>query len=167
MGDVYRAQGDLVVARKAYEESLALRKQTGEKQTVGETDLALARLAVEESHAADAESVIRHCKEQFHQDRESDDELAASITLVNALLAESRYPEAGKEVGESESLAAKSVNELLRLQFDLASARVEGASGALDLSISKLEKTLAGAYAHNLLEALSGCEGKDRVDTAC
>ena len=50
-GDVLTDRGDLVAARKSYEEALAIRKQTGEKQTAAETELALARLAIEEGHS--------------------------------------------------------------------------------------------------------------------
>ena len=66
-------------ARKSYEDSLAIRRQTGEKLTASETELALARLAIEEGHAADAENVIRKCKEQFHQHQQAADQLAAAL----------------------------------------------------------------------------------------
>jgi eukaryotic-like serine/threonine-protein kinase len=151
LGDLLVDRGDLTEARKSYEESLAIRKQTGEKQTAAETELALARLALEEGHAAEAETVIRKCKEQFQQDQESDDELAASIVLTDALLAESKYPQAAKAANDSGPLASKSVNEVLRLQSDLGSARVEGALGRLDASRAKLENILKSARAHNLL----------------
>jgi len=63
------------------------------------------RLAIEEGHSSDAETAIRKCKEQFHQDQQADDELAASIMLIDALLAESKLPEAESEAGQSKSLA--------------------------------------------------------------
>ena len=151
IGDVFADRGDLTAARKSYEESLALRKQTGEKQTVAETELALARLSIEEGHAADAETVIRTCKEQFHQDGQADDELAASINLIEGLLGEGKFVEATKEEQASQTLAAKSTNQFNRLQFDLVSARVELASGHLDSSRAQLERTLQSAHAHLLL----------------
>ena len=133
-------RGDLAAARKSYEESLALRKQTGEKQTVAETELALARLSLEEGHAADAETVIRKCKEQFHQDGQADDELAASTTLVEGLLGQGKFAEGAQEKQESQALAAKSTNQLNRLQFDLAAARVELASVISTLRDPQLER---------------------------
>jgi tetratricopeptide (TPR) repeat protein len=151
IGDVFADRGDLTAARKSYEESLALRKQTGEKQTVAETELALARLSIEEGHAADSETVIRKCKEQFHQDGQADDELAASINLIEGLLGEGKFVEATKEEQASQTLAAKSTNQFNRLQFDLVSARVELASGHLDSSRAQLERTLQSAHAHHLL----------------
>ncbi|MFZ0954917.1 MAG: tetratricopeptide repeat protein [Candidatus Sulfotelmatobacter sp.] len=151
IGDVLADRGDLAAARKSYEESLALRKQTGEKQTVAETELALARLSLEEGHAADAETVIRKCKEQFHQDGQADDELAASTTLMEGLMGQGKFGEAVEERQANQALAAKSTNQLNRLQFDLVSARVELASGHPDSSRAQLERTLQGARAHHLL----------------
>ncbi|HLX83429.1 MAG TPA: tetratricopeptide repeat protein [Terriglobales bacterium] len=151
IGDVLMDRGDSAAARKSYEESLALRKQMGEKQTVAETELALARLSVAEGHAADAETVIRKCKEQFHQDGQADDELAASVTLMEGLLEEHKPVEAAKEEQTSRVLAGKSTNQFNRLQFDLASARVELATGNLATARPKLQRILESARAHLLL----------------
>jgi len=106
---------------------------------------------VEEKQVTDAEAMIRKCKEQFHQDQEADDEFAARVALVNAFLAEGKYSEAAKEADEAKSLAAKSVNELIRLQFDLVAARVELASGHLKSSRPPLQSTLQKAHSHHLL----------------
>ena len=151
-GDVLTDRGDLVAARKSYEEALAIRKQTGEKQTAAETELALARLAIEEGRSSDAETVIRTCKEQFHQDQQADDELAASIVLIDALLAESKLPEAESEAGKAKSLADKSANTLLRLQFEMMSGRVQDLSGHFPAASTQLQKTLQSAHSHQFLE---------------
>jgi hypothetical protein len=145
-------RGDLIAARKSYEESLAIRKQTGAKQAAAETELALAHLAIEEGHAADAETVIRKCEEQFHQDQEADDELAASIVLIDALLSESKLSEAESEARQARSLAIKSANTLLHLQFEMMSARAQGLSGHFPSAGADLERTLQSAHSHQLLE---------------
>jgi eukaryotic-like serine/threonine-protein kinase len=151
VGDVFADRGDLGAARKSYEESLALRKQTGEKQTVAETELSLARLSLEEGRAADAETLIRKCKEQFHQDHQADDELSASMVLMDDLLAEARYGDAAKEAVAEKPLVTRSTNQLIRIQFDLVSARVELASGHLESLRAQLERTLQSAHSHHLL----------------
>ena len=150
-GKVLVDQGDLQAARKSYQESLALRKEIGDKQTVAETELALSRLSIEEGHAADAETVIRKCKEQFHQDGQTDDELAASIALIDGLLGEGKLVEAAKEKQASQPLAAKTTNQLNRLQFDLASARIELASGHLESSQTQLERILQLVHTRHLV----------------
>ena len=150
-GDVLVDQGDLHAARASYQEALALRKETGDKQSVAETELALARLSLEEGHAADAETVIRKCKEQFHQDSQADDELDSIVGLLKALLSESNSVAAERERNDNQAMAAKSVNQLLRLQFDLVSARVQLANGDAASANLLLQRTLRSARAHHFL----------------
>jgi DNA-binding winged helix-turn-helix (wHTH) protein/tetratricopeptide (TPR) repeat protein len=152
IGDLLLDRADLAGARKSYEDSLAIRKQTGDKQAAAETELALARLAVEEGRSADAETVIRKCKEQFHQDQQADDELAASVVLIDALLADSKLPEAEFEAGQAKLLADKSANTLLHLQFEIMSARVQGLAGYFPSASADLERTLQISHSHQLLE---------------
>jgi len=151
VGDVLADQGELQSARKSYLESLALSKEIGDKQGVAETELALARLSLDEGFASDAESVIRKCKEQFHQDGQADDELAASVALMQGLLSESKYVEAANEKQADQALAAKSTNQLNRLPFDLISARVELAIGHPTASLAQMHRTLESARAHHLV----------------
>jgi eukaryotic-like serine/threonine-protein kinase len=148
LGDVFTDRGDFAQARKSYEGSLALRKQVGEKQTVGETQIALARLSIEEGQPSDGESALRQWKEQFHLEQQVDDELAASVVLAEALLAQRKQPEAQKEIEESQSLAAGSQDMLGRLQYDLTSARVMLASDHPEMCKPRLEKLLREARAH-------------------
>ena len=148
LGDVFTDRGDLAQARKYYESSLELRKQVGEKQTVGETQIALARLSIEEGHPADGENTLRQWKEQFHLEQQVDDELAASVVLAEALLAQHKQAEAQKEIEESQSLAAGSQDMLGRLQYDLTSARVMLASDHPGMCKPRLEKLLREARAH-------------------
>jgi tetratricopeptide (TPR) repeat protein len=150
LGDVLFDRGNLAGAQEHYQDSLALRKQIGDQQAVAESEVSLGRLAVEQGHAAEAETVIRKCREQFHQGQQADDELSASTALVEVLLAQSKYADANYEVNQSAPLARKSSNLLLHLQFDLASARVESASGNSQSAEPVLEKTLQSAKAHKL-----------------
>ena len=53
-------------------------------------------LAIEEDHAADAEAEMRKCKDQFHREKATDDELAASAMLAGALLAQGKQEDAGR-----------------------------------------------------------------------
>jgi ATP/maltotriose-dependent transcriptional regulator MalT len=151
IGDVLLDRNDLAAAQKSYEESLGIRRRIGDKQGAAESQLSLARLAIEEGRASDAEGVIRTCKEQFHQDQQADDELAASIMLIGALLSESKLSEAQFEEGEAKSLADKSANTLLHLQFETISARAEGLAGHFPLASADLERTLKNAHSHQLL----------------
>ncbi len=151
LGDVLFDRGDLAGAQGRYQDSLALRKQIGDQQAVAESELSLASLAVEQGRAAEAETVIRKCREQFHQGQQADDELSASTALVDALVAQAKYSDANHEVQQAAPLARKSANLLLHLQFDLASARAESASGNPKSARVLMDKTLRSAQIHRLL----------------
>jgi eukaryotic-like serine/threonine-protein kinase len=124
MGDVALDRGDLALARRRYEEALTLRTQAGEKQTAAESRVSLAKLGIEEGHASDAEASVRGCKQQFHTDKQADDELSASIVLIEALLAQGKQGEAQKEMEAAQQLGKQSQNRFLRLQLELISGRV-------------------------------------------
>jgi tetratricopeptide (TPR) repeat protein len=160
IGDVQLDRGDLTGARKSYNGALVIRQKMGAKQTASETELALARLTFEEGHASDAETAIRKCKEQFHKDQQADDELTANIALIEALVAQSKYPDAANEVRAAKALAAKSANLTLHLDLDLASARLEATSGDRESAKAHLDKTLQSAHSHQLL----GVEFETRLE---
>ncbi len=151
LGDVAVDRGDLAAARKSYEEALSLRKQTGELQFAAESELSLAKLAIEAGHAADAETVIRKCQEQFHHENQSDDELDSIAGLMETWLSEGNFAAAEKERKDGQTLAAKSTNQLLKLQFDLVSARVLLADGDTASANTLLQRTLQSARAHHLV----------------
>ena len=148
LGDVYTDRGDLAAARKSYEQSLTLRDQVGEKQAAAETQVGLARLAIEEGHAAEAEASARKYRDQFKNDNQADDEVSAITVLIDALLAQGRPAEAQKEVESGKQLAAKRENRLIRLQFDLATARATAVSGEPESSRALLGRVLGDARSH-------------------
>jgi DNA-binding winged helix-turn-helix (wHTH) protein/tetratricopeptide (TPR) repeat protein len=151
LGDVFTDRGDLAAARKSYEESLRLRDHAGEKQAAAETQIALARLAIEEGHPADAEAEMRKFKEQFRREQAIDDELAASVMLIQALLEENKPGDAEKEIEPARALAKQSQNGIVRLQFDLAVARVLLSSERPELSRPQSEKVLRDAREHGFV----------------
>ncbi len=145
MGDVALDRGDLALARKRYEEALALRSQAGEKQTAAESRVSLAKLAIEEGHAADAEAWARQCKQQFQQDLQKDDELAASLVIIDALLAQGKQSVAEQEMEAEQPLGKQSQNRFLHLQFELASGRVSLASDHPEASLAIFQRVAGDA----------------------
>jgi hypothetical protein len=67
-------------------------------------------------------------------------------------LAEAKVSEAETECTQAKPLAAQSVDKLLQLRFDLASARVDGALGRADAGIAQLGETLHTAHSLELLD---------------
>jgi DNA-binding winged helix-turn-helix (wHTH) protein/tetratricopeptide (TPR) repeat protein len=151
LGDVLVDRGELPAARAAYEKSLALRTQVGATQLAGETEVALAMLKIENGQPAEVESTLRGWKQRFHQEKETDDELAVSTALSRALLAQGRQGEALAEVESSRALAAGSQNLLVRLQYELASARVLLASDHPQAAGPGLAGVLLHARQHGLV----------------
>ncbi len=148
MGDVALDRNDLTLARKRYEEALALRSQAGEKQTAAESHISLAKLAIEEGHLSDAETSAHSTKAQFHEEQQIDDELDAGIVLIDALLAQGKQGEAQKEIEADQQLGKKSQNYFLRLQFELASARVLLKSEHPDAADPSLKHVIRDAQRH-------------------
>jgi tetratricopeptide (TPR) repeat protein len=162
MGDVALDRGDLVLARKRYEEALKLRTQAGEQQTAAESRVSLARLAIEEGHASDAEASVRECKEQFHRGQQADDELSASIVLIDALLAQNKQGDAQKEMRAAQQLEDKSQNRYLRLQFQLGSGRVFLASDHPEASRPLFQQVAGDAHHYGFV----GLELADKLALA-
>lgn len=151
LGDVYKDRGDLARSQASYEGALTYRKQIGERQTSGESQVQLARLAVEEGRAAAGENILRQWKEQFHLEQQADDELLSSIGLSEALLAEGKQVEAQREIEGSRELAAKCQNLFDRLQYDVASARVVLSSDHPEQAKALLERAQKDARAHGFV----------------
>jgi DNA-binding winged helix-turn-helix (wHTH) protein/TolB-like protein len=152
MGDVALAHGDLPSARTAYQNALTLRNTIGEKQAIAETELAIARLTLEEGHAAEAEATARRCRDQFRQEQQKDDELDAAAVLVRALLVQQKTEEARKELAEEAALTETSHNLSLRLQYRLVTAQAESATKQFDNARTLLNAVLREAKAHNLTQ---------------
>jgi eukaryotic-like serine/threonine-protein kinase len=151
MGDVLKDRDNLKAAHESYEESLALRTQTGERQAIAESEVLLAELSIEEGYPADAESALRKCIEQFHQQKQADDELASRVALIRAVRVQGKQLDAVAEVDKAKPLADCSHNLLSRLQFALESARTLMSSDHLDSSRSQLDQTLNSAQAHGFV----------------
>src|ERR1700735_1979753 len=151
MGDLALDRGDLTLARKRYEEALALRNGAGEKQNAAESRVSLAKVAIEEGHASDAEAPVRASIEQFQKEQQADDELTASIVLIDALLIEGKPGEAQKEMEAAQPLGKKSQNRFLRLQFELASGGVFLAPDHPDKSAALFQQVADDAHPYGFV----------------
>ena len=104
--------------------------------------LALARLAIEEGHAQDAEPEARECLNQLRQQQLPDDEIGAGLVLADALLNLSKNVDAKKELVVLRPVQGKTQNRELQLRFSLEFARVLPAEPDLNAS-----RTLLGSVA--------------------
>jgi DNA-binding winged helix-turn-helix (wHTH) protein/tetratricopeptide (TPR) repeat protein len=129
MGDVEFERGNFPAARKAYERAISIRTDANEKQGAAEAQVSLARLTIAEGHAADAEAVLRKCREQFRAETETEDEMSANTVLIEALTAQGKMAEAASEVASVTAPTTKNQDRIVRMEFEIASAGVSGASG--------------------------------------
>lgn len=90
-----------------------------------QTRTALARVSIEEGRAADAEAAVRKLQQEFRKQKSPDDELAAAVVLIQALLVQSKQIDAQHEYEDVDNLVKKTQNPFARLQCALAGARVK------------------------------------------
>ena len=136
---------DFTQAHRDFSDSLSLRSELGEKDNVLSTHVAMANLAIEEGHASEAETPAREAVEEFGRDHKNDDQVGAASVLMRALLAQNKTDEAVKELGKISPLAAKDQNLAVQLDFALARARVEAASGKINPAKATVKEGLAKA----------------------
>ena len=152
IGDVQINRADLKSAESSYAQALNLRKQGGEQQLAAETEVHRALLLIEQRRAAEAESVLQSCKQQFHRNQQADDELESRIALIAAFVDESKLAEASREVEESNQLASTTMSEELRDQMKIAAARVQAGTGHMDSARAHLDEVVGRAVLHRLPE---------------
>jgi DNA-binding winged helix-turn-helix (wHTH) protein/tetratricopeptide (TPR) repeat protein len=132
LGEVLLAESDFAGARKALEQSLAIRKEGEDKILLGETQLELANLSLEEGRApSGVETDARQAVEDFKNEKAWDDEALARALLARALFAEQKFEEAKHAAAESLPLSKKSPHAEIRMGNAIVAARMQ----ALDRSV--------------------------------
>jgi hypothetical protein len=132
-------------AHKDLEESLSIRNELGEKDTVASTKLSIAELSIEEGHAEAAEGLAREARDWFDRAHKNDDRLAASAVLVSALLAGHKNDDAMKELAKTSSAGFRLQNLSVQLALSIAKARAQAASHEAGAAKTILKQALASA----------------------
>jgi serine/threonine protein kinase/Tfp pilus assembly protein PilF/TolB-like protein len=151
MGEIKLQEGELTEARKSYQQALEMWNALGKKGSAEETELAIAELALEEGNAGDARALAEKALGEFTAETLRDDQIFAHVLLARTFLAESKTPDAQKEIHLAKRIAAKSQNRLARLNLAIVSARADFASGKAPQSIIALEIAFADAKQHGLV----------------
>jgi tetratricopeptide (TPR) repeat protein len=119
LGDVFMQRDQLADARSKYQAAFKLRTELGETENSLLSRVALARLSIEEGHAADIENEIRSCQGEFHKAQMFDDELNAGMVLAHSLLAQSKTIDARRVMTDLRPLESKTENREFSLRFSL------------------------------------------------
>jgi hypothetical protein len=151
MGAVYRERAEYEKSRQSYDRAKALRVELGETQSVGQSNLALGELSLDQGSSLVAEKAARDADAQFIQHKQADDQLAAETLIVRALVSQGKATDALSQVEATKTLAGKSDNLLQRLRFDLESARAQAAAGHLEAARAQLQRTISLAHAKEFI----------------
>ena len=157
LGTIAMKAGDPVAARKNLEEALALRNQLGEKANISSTQVAIAELEMADGKPGEAYAAALASREEFQKAGRDDDVIAATAVLVRALVAEGKSEQAVNEIHKSTSIASRTQNLAVRLEFALAKAQCDAASrnnGAAEIGFrDALSKATRVGYFGYQLEA--------------
>lgn len=120
MGDVLFAEDDLQGASRSYQQSLTMRSELGEKGGMAQSQLSLANVALENAHAAEAESLARDAAKEFETENDSDQRTAAENVRAQSLMAQGKYDQAANEIALAQKLGARDLPTTLSLSITRA-----------------------------------------------
>jgi tetratricopeptide (TPR) repeat protein/TolB-like protein len=158
-GDILMAEDDVSGAEKSYREARDL-TAADDKTGAAVNNLEWAALDLEKGEAVEAEKLARQAADEFHAEKDTDDETGARETLARALLAQDKVPLAAAEVKQAEDLGTTDC--AIRLPLAITKARVEARSGQSAAARQVLESVLTEAKS----KKLAGCEMEARLAQA-
>ncbi len=149
-GNIMLAQDDLDGARKSYEQALNLFNSIGAKRQAAETQVALAKVTMEEGSPGETRAPLHEAILEFRAAQDNAGEVLAHAALARALLdmgGPQFFVEAQKQVNISVPLAVNVQDPRPRFEMRIVAARVAAGFGetpkareALETEIADLEK---------------------------
>ena len=143
LGDLDLIGGDLAAAKKTHLEALALRQEIGEEGGVGDSQLALAQIALHQDDPASAEAAARAAADEFRAAARSGDEASAMAVLARSFLVRGKSSESAQALKRAEELAAKSDDIAVRLSVAITGASILAARGDTAKSLADLQRIVA------------------------
>jgi len=134
------AQDRLPEARTATLEAIALRKELKDESALAESQLQLARIALEEGNPSEAENLSRGAAEEFDRQKATDNGCSSNAVLGQALLAQGKLKDAQTAVDLAVSLCQRGQDLSARFQSMIASGAVKAKAGESSAALSVLEK---------------------------
>ena len=145
-GDVHLAQNKLAASRADYEKALAIAHDLGSENQGAQFKVGLARLALEEGHFAEAETMVRDSLAQFEKDHTDSDAAWANAVLARILLAQRKLPEAAGIAERAVALSLPSASRTPHFEAALADSRVKALSGHAATAVKELDSSIAQAH---------------------
>ena len=144
LGNILRTRGNLAEARKNHEEALRILQQGGDGAVTASERLALARLALDQNRAGDAEKLALQSADEYGKLKQPDNESRARAALAEAFVRQSKFQDAAAQIAKSESLISASESTLAILEVKIAANRVEASlpDNQNTLHLTRLESQL-------------------------
>src|SRR5262249_54164508 len=144
LADIRAIQDDLTGAQAGEEEALAVKERIGAKGDAARSRVSLARIALEQGRASDAERLALQAAEDFHSQGVSSSEGEAYGVLADALRVQGKLNEAAGAVTNAQKLLANS-DPISRAFVTIVDARVRAASGNHAEALTLLQDTVRQA----------------------
>lgn len=145
LGDILKVQGDLKGARHQFQDSLDMQKSVADALGAGESQEALADVAIEEGHPEQAEPLLRPAIAEFEKEKQDPDATSAYTLLSIALLKQGKLDEARQAIAHADSLSRTSPDPNLKLPIAIQTARVESVeAGSNEKGRATLNKAIEG-----------------------
>ena len=126
LGDIGSAEGDLVGARKSYQEALDVLKKAN--SPLAGARVSLAGLAMDEGHPEEAEMLLREAIAEFERDKSTGDEIDGYASLSRALLMRGKVVEARDAISHAFKLADLREFPVISLPLQILRARATAAA---------------------------------------
>jgi len=134
-----------VEARAAAVEAIALRKELKDESATAESQVQLAKIAIEQGSAAEAEGLARTAAEEFDRQKAADNGCSSNAILGRALLAQGKLKEAQAATDLALTLCQKGQDRGAKFQATMASAAVKFKAGGAIEALNMLEGVHAEA----------------------
>jgi DNA-binding winged helix-turn-helix (wHTH) protein/tetratricopeptide (TPR) repeat protein len=170
LGEALQAAGDLEGARQQFEQTLDIRKKSGEMELVAESETELAALTMDEGDAKQAETLLRPAITEFENERVDPAAADAYALLGRALAAQGRIDDARAALRRALELSSAASGPASKLDLAIQSARVEiagaghGASGRTGIASARQQLRSVIETAKKLGYYQIECQGRLALD---
>ena len=150
-------QGDLPGARAKYREGHRSAERNWGEERGGGNLSPTGESALEEGRASAGEALAGKALEVIRAAKIPELQISAHAILADALLAQGKLDAARKEIAAGKPLAAKTQQRLVRMQFEIAAAEVQAASGKpadLQAATAALKRVIGEAEQCGVLATL-------------
>ncbi|HEX7832239.1 MAG TPA: FlgO family outer membrane protein, partial [Thermoanaerobaculia bacterium] len=151
MGDLALWRDDFALARKRHAEALEIRKKMKDRVSIGQSQVMLANLAIEEGKPAEADGLLREAIAVFAKEGAAEEEAIAQEVLARNALLQKNIAKAQTAISRASTLTAKSITIGLLASIRATQARVELARGNGSFAWKLVQEAVAKGKASHIL----------------